>query len=118
MQSGDSVDCPHCGEKTIVKTKNRMDGFAIVGSCLVCALCGAELGGAEPASGDAAGQKAAERLAALLGEGAAPEGMPASTPSVGARARLAAKASSAGTVTTRSTTERSSTAGTKPAPMP
>jgi len=70
MQSGDSVDCPHCGEKTIVKTKNRMDGFAIVGSCLVCALCGAELGGAEPASGDAAGQKAAERLAALLGEGA------------------------------------------------
>ena len=47
MQSGDSVDCPHCGEKTIVKTKNRMDGFAIVGSCLVCALCGAELGGAD-----------------------------------------------------------------------
>ncbi|MST98121.1 hypothetical protein FYJ85_13840 [Victivallaceae bacterium BBE-744-WT-12] len=56
-----------------MKTKNRRDGFAIVGSCLVCALCGAELGGAEPASGDAAGQKAAERLAALLGEGAAPE---------------------------------------------
>lgn len=73
MNAGDAVDCPRCGGKTILKTKNKMDGFSIVGNCLVCALCGAEFGEASTAPETSVERKSADRLAALLGDVAPPE---------------------------------------------
>lgn len=68
MRPGESVDCPRCGERTVVKSKKKMDGFTVVGELLVCALCGAELGTPEEAKSAAPDCAASNRLAALLGD--------------------------------------------------
>ena len=68
MTAGEKIRCPHCGEDTVVKTKPKMQGWTRVGDVLVCALCGAELGAPPPAGNADAADKAAKRLAALLGE--------------------------------------------------
>ena len=82
MREGESIVCPRCGERSIVKSKNKMDGFTMIGKVLVCALCGAELG--KPAESGAEKKHAtADRLAALLGESAAPEAKADLTPDEG-----------------------------------
>ena len=82
MREGESFVCPRCGERSIVKSKNKMDGFALVGKVLVCVLCGAELG--KPADGGAEKKPSgSSRLAALLGESAAPEAKADLTPDEG-----------------------------------
>lgn len=69
MRTGESVNCPHCGERTVVKGKKKMDGFTVVGEVFVCALCGAELGRPEAGKIPAAPEHAdSGRLAALLGD--------------------------------------------------
>ncbi len=69
MQAGESVGCPHCNERTIVKSKKRMDGFTVCGESFVCALCGAELGVPEPEGTFAKPEPlVTDKLAALLGE--------------------------------------------------
>ncbi|WP_294506796.1 hypothetical protein [uncultured Victivallis sp.] len=82
MREGESIVCPRCGERSIVKSKNKMDGFSLVGKVLVCALCGAELG--KPVEGGAEKKNStADRLAALLGESAPPEAKADLTPGDG-----------------------------------
>ena len=82
MREGESIVCPRCGERSIVKSKNKMDGFSLVGKVLVCALCGAELG--KPVDGGAEKKNStADRLAALLGESAPPEAKADLTPGDG-----------------------------------
>ncbi len=68
MRPGESVNCPHCGERTLTKSKKKMDGFTVVGESLVCALCGAELGTPEAEKSAAPDRAASDRLAALLGD--------------------------------------------------
>ena len=68
MRPGESVRCPHCGERTVVKSKKKLDGFTVVGELLVCALCGAELGAPEEAKSAAPDRASSDRLAALLGD--------------------------------------------------
>ncbi len=68
MRAGESVGCPHCGERTVVKSRKKMDGFTVVGEVFVCALCGAELGKPEEAGAAAPDHAASGRLAALLGD--------------------------------------------------
>ena len=61
------MKCPHCKEESFAKKKTVMDGWKVVGSIEVCALCGAQL------SNDSAGEKKDDtppksaRLSALLG---------------------------------------------------
>lgn len=82
MREGESIVCPRCGERSIVKSKNKMDGFSLVGKVLVCALCGAELG--KPVEdGSEKKNSTADRLAALLGESAPPEAKADLTPGDG-----------------------------------
>lgn len=64
MKSGDIITCPHCGERTVVKTMKKFSGWQVTGEVLACALCSAELGAPEKA---ASGSAARDRLAALLG---------------------------------------------------
>ena len=66
MKAGERIICPHCGEKTIVKLKPKMEGWTRVGDVLACAFCGAELG--TPENGAREAEKSASALAALLGE--------------------------------------------------
>ena len=73
MREGESFKCPHCGEQSIVKSKNRMDGFTLVGKVFACVLCGAELEAPDGNEQEPEGGQAAARFAALLGEGAQPE---------------------------------------------
>ena len=68
MRPGESARCPHCGERTVVKSKKKLDGFTVVGELLVCALCGAELGTPEEAKSAAPARASSDRLAALLGD--------------------------------------------------
>ncbi|WP_303056259.1 hypothetical protein [Victivallis vadensis] len=70
MIQGETITCPHCGEKSVVKSKAKMEGWTKVGTVLVCALCGAELGTPDEKSAEDAGRKKLGSLAALLGEGA------------------------------------------------
>ena len=65
MKTGDTVTCPHCGEKTVVKLKKIMDGWQVSGEKLVCALCSGELGTPEKDKGSSSAAR--DRLAALLG---------------------------------------------------
>jgi len=67
MKDGERIRCPHCGESSVAKRKPKMEGWTRVGDVLVCALCGAELGTPEEPEKNA-GNAAAQRLAALLGE--------------------------------------------------
>lgn len=79
MRPGETADCPHCGERTVVKSRKRMDGFTVTGEFFACALCGAELGRPEAATeaamkADAVpDRKATDRLASLLGDVAVEE---------------------------------------------
>ncbi len=66
MKSGEPVSCPLCGEKSVVKTKMKMDGFTRLGEVFVCALCGGELG--TPSKDVAPVAQSSNKLAALLGE--------------------------------------------------
>jgi len=69
MRPGESVNCPRCGERTVVKSKKRMDGFTVVGESFVCVLCGAELGQPEAETPAAApDHNAADKFASLLGD--------------------------------------------------
>jgi len=68
MRPGESVNCPHCGERTVVKSKKMMDGFTVVGESFVCVLCGAELGTPEEEKPAAPDHAASDRLASLLGD--------------------------------------------------
>lgn len=72
MRAGEKVRCPHCGENTVVKSRVVMDGWQKRGEVFVCLFCGGELGrpGDAAAEAAAAGKRAADRFAALLGEGA------------------------------------------------
>ena len=82
MRVGESFVCPRCGERSIVKSKNKMEGFTLIGKVLVCALCAAELG--NPADGSAERTPSnAGRLAALLGESAPPGAKADLTPDEG-----------------------------------
>jgi len=73
MRPGESITCPRCGERTVVKSRKKMDGFTVVGEVYVCILCGAEIGSPEDASASAPpDHAAADRFAALLGDVAAP----------------------------------------------
>lgn len=82
MRVGESFVCPRCGERSIVKSKNKMEGFTLIGKVLVCALCGAELG--NPADGSAEKTPSnSGRLAALLGESAPPGAKADLTPDEG-----------------------------------
>lgn len=82
MRVGESFVCSRCGERSIVKSKNKMEGFTLIGEVLVCALCGAELG--DPADGSAEKTPSnSGRLAALLGESAPPEAKADLTPDEG-----------------------------------
>ena len=68
MRAGETIPCPHCGERTVAKSKPVMEGWRVTGTVLVCPLCGGELG--KPEEETAAGQSfsaAAGKLAALLG---------------------------------------------------
>lgn len=65
MKAGETVTCPHCGEKTVVKLKKVMDGWQVSGEKLVCALCAGELGSPGKERGEASAAR--NRLAALLG---------------------------------------------------
>ena len=62
------MKCPFCGEESFAKKKNIMDGWRVVGTVEVCALCNQQLPGKNPEKAavtpDAA-RKAS--LAALLG---------------------------------------------------
>lgn len=49
-QVGMSIDCPVCGQSSVVKLATRMDGWTVVGRYYSCALCNAELGPACDAS--------------------------------------------------------------------
>ncbi|MPM75166.1 hypothetical protein SDC9_122157 [bioreactor metagenome] len=74
MRPGETLNCPHCGERTVVKSRKRMEGFTVVGELFACALCGAELGRPdEEKSGTVPDHAPADRLAALLGEVSAVE---------------------------------------------
>lgn len=65
MRAGETVTCPHCGEKTVVKLKKIMDGWQVKKEALVCALCAGELG--DPEKEKSSSSAARDRLAALLG---------------------------------------------------
>ncbi len=69
MRAGESVKCPHCGEKTIVKEHRLLDGFQMTGVEFRCMLCSAKFGDA-PSPGSAAPEAAPKvnPFAALLGE--------------------------------------------------
>lgn len=73
MRAGESVVCPHCGERTVVKTKTVTDGWRVAGTRFVCVLCGGELGAPEKEQGGdsvASAKRAMDRFASLLGDGA------------------------------------------------
>lgn len=44
MQSNEKFICPACKEESMLKIKNKLDGFTQVGKVFVCMLCGAEIG--------------------------------------------------------------------------
>lgn len=67
MKAGDKVKCPHCGEDTLVKEKNLMDGWKPLGKVLACAICGEKLGDAAAAAAETGSSSAAlDSLKALL----------------------------------------------------
>ncbi|MDR0933191.1 MAG: hypothetical protein LBM70_09270 [Victivallales bacterium] len=68
MREGEGFNCPHCGEKSVVKAKNKLDGFTLVGKVLICALCGAEIEDSGEKSSTPAKSATIDRLAALLGQ--------------------------------------------------
>ncbi len=70
MIPGETIQCPCCGEKSVVKSRTKMNGWTKVGTVLVCALCGAELGAPEERTAAAAVRRKSDSLASLLGEGA------------------------------------------------
>ncbi len=69
MRAGETIVCPCCGEKTIVKEHRNLDGFKVVGVEFRCMLCAGKLGDA-PMPGTAAPEEApkANPFASLLGE--------------------------------------------------
>jgi len=64
---GMRVCCPDCGEETIVKTRQRVEGWRVVGEELVCALCGYVFGSAVDDSDDGRDADEVSRAAAFLG---------------------------------------------------
>ena len=68
---GESFTCPHCGRESVVDTRPRMDGWTVLGTDLVCAICESVLAPAdEPEANEAdapeaANTDAAARTAAL-----------------------------------------------------
>ena len=44
MKAGERINCPVCGEPTIIKEKHEMDGWVKRGIIFSCALCNAKLG--------------------------------------------------------------------------
>ena len=67
MKRGDKVDCPDCGNQTVVKEKVEMDGWTVGEKIFVCALCGAKLGDMNDAeSSEERNKKAVSGLAGLF----------------------------------------------------
>lgn len=64
------MKCPFCKEDSFAKKKNIMDGWTLVKTVEVCALCGRELpeSGASEAKTDSKNCDRRAGLAALLGE--------------------------------------------------
>lgn len=44
MRAGESIVCPLCGDKTIVKEHRKLDGFKLAGVEFRCMLCSGKLG--------------------------------------------------------------------------
>lgn len=44
---GEPFTCPHCGRESIVDTRPRMNGWNVLGTDLICAICEAVLGPAD-----------------------------------------------------------------------
>ena len=70
MQSNEKIICPVCKEESMLKIKNKLDGFTQVGKVFVCMLCNAEIGPVpENSSADesAADNSKLDKLGLLLG---------------------------------------------------
>ncbi len=67
MIPGEVFTCPSCGEKSVAKTKAKLDGWTQVGTVLVCALCGAEIEPLEATEKSNVDRKKLDSLATLLG---------------------------------------------------
>ena len=67
IRNGDKIQCPHCGENTIVKQITEMDGWTKKGEILVCALCGEKVADLPETPTESVQKNSLSALSALLG---------------------------------------------------
>lgn len=67
MKTGDKINCPHCGQETVLKEKVAMDGWKQTGKFLGCAICGVKIADLPELKKSDSSSGNVSSLAALLG---------------------------------------------------